>query len=82
MTDRSKKTSLPSASRANILGVLVSPINMQQALKTIDAWIANRESHYVTVTPAHAVMDAYHDPGLRRIFNSSGLTTPDGMAIV
>jgi N-acetylglucosaminyldiphosphoundecaprenol N-acetyl-beta-D-mannosaminyltransferase len=82
MTDRSKKTSLPSASRANILGVLISPINMQQALQTIDAWIANREPHYVTVTPAHAVMDAYQDPELRPIFNHSGLTTPDGMAIV
>jgi N-acetylglucosaminyldiphosphoundecaprenol N-acetyl-beta-D-mannosaminyltransferase len=66
----------------SILGVLISPINMQQALKTIDAWIAIHESHYVTVTPAHAVMDAYHDSRLRRIFNQSGMTTPDGMAIV
>jgi N-acetylglucosaminyldiphosphoundecaprenol N-acetyl-beta-D-mannosaminyltransferase len=27
-------------------------------------------------------MDAYRDPELRRIFNASGMTTPDGMAIV
>jgi N-acetylglucosaminyldiphosphoundecaprenol N-acetyl-beta-D-mannosaminyltransferase len=66
----------------SILGVMMSPINMQQALKTIGAWIAAHESHYVTVTPAHAVMDAFKDPGLRRVFNASGMTTPDGMSIV
>lgn len=68
--------------RANILGVLISPTNMRQAMGTIGSWIANRDPHYVTVTPAHAVMDAYGDPELRRIFNASGMTTPDGMAIV
>ena len=72
----------PLAPRANILGVLVSPINMRQALGTIGSWIAMREPNYVTVTPAHAVMDASRDPELRRIFNASGMTTPDGMSIV
>ena len=70
------------ASRANILGVRVSAINMPQALEAIDGWIARREAHYVCVTPAHAVMEAQHDPDFRWILNRSGLTTPDGMAIV
>lgn len=68
--------------RANILGVLISPVNMDDALCSIGTWIATRELQYITVTPAHAVMDAYRDPELRRIFNASGMTTPDGMAIV
>jgi N-acetylglucosaminyldiphosphoundecaprenol N-acetyl-beta-D-mannosaminyltransferase len=72
----------PSARRANILGVLISPIDMRQALEAIAAWIAQPSHAYVTVTPAHAVMDARRDPELRRIFNASGMTTPDGMAIV
>ncbi len=78
------RTDAPSSSapRANILGVLISPINMRRALGTIGYWIGRRDIHYVTVTPAHAVMEAYEDPGLRRIFNASGMTTPDGMAIV
>jgi N-acetylglucosaminyldiphosphoundecaprenol N-acetyl-beta-D-mannosaminyltransferase len=66
----------------NILGVLVSPIAMDDARRAIEGWVANRTMTYVTVTPAHAVMDASRDPELRRIFNASGLTTPDGMAIV
>jgi N-acetylglucosaminyldiphosphoundecaprenol N-acetyl-beta-D-mannosaminyltransferase len=67
---------------ANILGVVVSPIAMGDALRAIEGWVAARTPTYVTVTPAHAVMDAYRDPDLRRIFNAAGLTTPDGMAIV
>jgi N-acetylglucosaminyldiphosphoundecaprenol N-acetyl-beta-D-mannosaminyltransferase len=68
--------------RVSILGVRVSAVNMPVALATIRLWIVHRQPHFVTVTPAHAVMDAFNDPELRRIFNDSGLTTPDGMAIV
>lgn len=66
----------------NVLGVNISPVNLVQAVETIAGWIESRQSRYVTVTPAHAVMDAFYDPELRHIFNASGMTTPDGMAIV
>jgi N-acetylglucosaminyldiphosphoundecaprenol N-acetyl-beta-D-mannosaminyltransferase len=65
-----------------VLGVRVSAVDMACALAAIECWIRDRTPHYVTVTPAHAVMDAYRDPDLRRIFNASGMTTPDGMAMV
>lgn len=68
--------------RCNILGVGVSAINMPQALQTVADWINERSPHYICVTPAHAVMDVYRDDNLREIYNHSGLTTPDGMAIV
>jgi len=68
--------------RVNILGINVSAIDMAQAIAMVNGWIATREKSYVCVTPAHAVMDAYRDPQLRRVFNASGMTTPDGMAIV
>lgn len=68
--------------RGNILGVNVSAIDIPLALSCVDAWIQSRQPHYVCVTPAHSVMDCYDHPPLREIFNRSGLTTPDGMAIV
>ena len=68
--------------RCNILGVGVSAIDMNQALGTIAEWVTERSPHYICVTPAHAVMDVYQDDELRQIYNHSGLTTPDGMAIV
>ncbi len=65
-----------------ILGVQIDALTMEQAVRHIASWIARAEPHYVCCTPAHAIMEAWNDPSLRPIFNSSGLTTPDGMAIV
>lgn len=74
--------SYPDWPRANILGVGISAINMADALKAIESWIAGREPHYVCVTPVHGIMECQRRPELRRIFNASGLTTPDGMGVV
>jgi N-acetylglucosaminyldiphosphoundecaprenol N-acetyl-beta-D-mannosaminyltransferase len=68
--------------RVNILGTHISATNMDQARETISEWIAQRDSHYVCVTPAHVVMDSRRDPKLRSALNESGMTTPDGMGIV
>lgn len=73
---------IPQIPRANILGVQVSAINMQMALNEISRWVDRHEQHYVCVTPAHGVMECQRNPELLDIFNHSGLTTPDGMAIV
>jgi N-acetylglucosaminyldiphosphoundecaprenol N-acetyl-beta-D-mannosaminyltransferase len=68
--------------RVNILGTLISAINMPQALEIIDSWIARRERNYVCVTPAHVIMDGYWNPDVRGWINRAGLATPDGMGIV
>jgi N-acetylglucosaminyldiphosphoundecaprenol N-acetyl-beta-D-mannosaminyltransferase len=68
--------------RANILGVSISAVNIDQAVETIQGWLACGERNYICVTPAHGVMDCQRDPQLKWIFNHSGLTTPDGMSIV
>lgn len=70
------------AERVNILGVGVSAINMRDALDTLESWIEEGRQHYICVTPAHSVMDAYADPRVRRVLNQSGMTTPDGMSLV
>ncbi len=72
----------PISSRINVLGVGISAINMDLALRAIESWIDAADLNYVCVTPAHSIMDAYHDPDFRTVVNSSGLTTPDGMSIV
>jgi N-acetylglucosaminyldiphosphoundecaprenol N-acetyl-beta-D-mannosaminyltransferase len=71
-----------SHERVDIMGVRVSAINMDDALAAIGEWIENRDPHYVCVTPLHAIIDANEQPELKEIFNASGMTTPDGMAIV
>lgn len=69
-------------SRVNVLGIPVSAIDMSMALETIDGWISRREHTYVCVAAAHSLMACYRDPALRRVFNRSGMTTPDGMPLV
>lgn len=68
--------------RANILDVGVSAIDMPMALRTIEAWIARGEPHYVCVTSVHGVMESQRDEEFRRIYNGAGLVTPDGMPLV
>lgn len=68
--------------RCNILGVQVSAINMEQAISFVEYAIAKEKSEYICVTPAHSIMDCQGNEELIRIFNGSGLTTPDGMSIV
>lgn len=68
--------------RIPILGVQISAIHMQQAIDAFAEWIRTRSSHYVCVTPLHAVMECVDDPTLLPVFNQSGLTTPDGMGVV
>lgn len=68
--------------RQLILGVEISCINMEMAIAQLDNWIIERSPQYVCVTPAHSIMDCYNRPELRQVFNTSGMTTPDGMAVV
>ena len=68
--------------KVNVLGVEVSAITMALALRTIDEWIVRRTPHYVCVTGVHGIMESQNDETLRRIHNSAGLVTPDGMPLV
>jgi N-acetylglucosaminyldiphosphoundecaprenol N-acetyl-beta-D-mannosaminyltransferase len=65
-----------------ILGVRVNALNLPLTLKQIQTWIIDCEQNYVCVTPAHSIMEVHENKDLLPIFNQSGLTTPDGMAIV
>ncbi len=71
-----------ASNRENILGTHVNTLNMEMALAQLDHWVQERSCQYVCCTPAHSIMDGYNQPELRRIFNSSGMTVPDGMAVV
>jgi N-acetylglucosaminyldiphosphoundecaprenol N-acetyl-beta-D-mannosaminyltransferase len=68
--------------RVNILGVGVSAINMDDALRTIDDWIAMKERHYVCVCPVHSIMECRRSDQVRHVFNGAGMVTPDGMPVV
>lgn len=64
---------------ANVLGVKVSAINLNQAVELADQWIAAGNPGYVCVTGVHGVMEAQSDSDFRRILNQAIMNTPDGM---
>jgi N-acetylglucosaminyldiphosphoundecaprenol N-acetyl-beta-D-mannosaminyltransferase len=68
--------------RINILGVGVSALNPEMALRTIERWIQDRSPHYVCVRDVHGVVRSVQDKNLRQIHNCSGLVVPDGMPLV
>jgi len=68
--------------RVDILGVGVSPINMDDAIATIERWISEGSRNYVCITGVHGVMESRRNQRLRRIHNEAGMVTPDGVPLV
>ncbi len=68
--------------RANVLGVGVSAINMDDAIRLSDSLIRADGRGYVCVTGVHGVIEAQSDQAFRDILNRSFMTTPDGMPMV
>src|ERR1035438_8220448 len=68
--------------RTNVLGVGISPIDMEDAVRLSDSLVRTNGRGYVCVTGVHGVMEARSDQALRSILNRSFMTTPDGMPLV
>lgn len=68
--------------RADILGILVSCIKMDDAIATMERWIAERRHNYVCVRDAHGIIRSRHNERLRAVHNEAGMVTPDGVPIV
>src|SRR4051812_26193768 len=68
--------------RANVLGVKIHAIDMDQAVRALDEAAEGTDPVYVCVTGVHGIMEAQEDPEFRRIQNASFLTVPDGMPTV
>jgi N-acetylglucosaminyldiphosphoundecaprenol N-acetyl-beta-D-mannosaminyltransferase len=73
------KSTIP---RVNVLGVGVSAINLEQATAAVDGALQHRRKGYICFAGVHPVMEAQADLELKRIYNRSFLTTPDGMPMV
>ena len=66
----------------NVLGVAISPVNMETALQNIAEAMEQKGKGYVCLTGVHGVSEAQSDPEFRRILNRAFLCTPDGMPLV
>lgn len=68
--------------RVRIMGVNVSAIDMDEAVATVEGWIARKSRNYVCITGVHGVIESQSDPKLMAIHEQAGMVTPDGMPLV
>jgi N-acetylglucosaminyldiphosphoundecaprenol N-acetyl-beta-D-mannosaminyltransferase len=68
--------------RVDVLGVGISVVSMETAVREVVRWIERGERRYICVRDVHGVIESQRDPELLRIHNESGLTLPDGMPMV
>jgi N-acetylglucosaminyldiphosphoundecaprenol N-acetyl-beta-D-mannosaminyltransferase len=70
-------------SRFRVLGVGISPVQIQEVIGRMVTWIIERRRcHYIAVTGMHGVTEAQHDGDFKHILNSADLVVPDGMPLV
>lgn len=72
----------PLEQRINVLGVGISPINLDSAEAGVYAGIEDGRQGYVGVSGVHGVSEAQADQKFKRILNGAFLNTPDGMPMV
>lgn len=77
-----KLRSVAPPPRFNVLGTGVSALSLEQARDLVLAARTTRHAGYVCCATAYNTNLARTDAALRRAYNASWLTTPDGMPLV
>jgi N-acetylglucosaminyldiphosphoundecaprenol N-acetyl-beta-D-mannosaminyltransferase len=67
---------------AQVLGVDVDAIDMEDALSSVAAVLQSNRKGYVCVASVHAIMETQRSPHLAEIYIGSEMTVPDGMPLV
>lgn len=68
--------------RVDVLGIHVSVTDLDETVETLAGWIEGGERELVCVSDMNALLHARADPALTELYNTSGLTLPDGMPLV
>ena len=78
MTNQTRYT----ADLANVLGIGVHAVDMEQSVARMQLAIEEGRKGYVCLAGAHGIVEALCDPELRSIFANAYLVAPDGMPTV
>lgn len=66
----------------SLLGVNVSRVDQNLAVRQICEWVGQKHRTYVCVAPVATLVDARRDPLYAAAVNGAGMVTPDGMPVV
>ncbi len=65
-----------------MLGIHVSVTDLDDTVETFARWIDDGERQLVCVSDMNALLHARADEWLTAVYNTAGLTVPDGMPLV
>jgi N-acetylglucosaminyldiphosphoundecaprenol N-acetyl-beta-D-mannosaminyltransferase len=68
--------------RADVLGVPISVLTMEEAIAAIDDTIFTNDQKYVCTIDVHALVESRRQPDVRDIYQAAGIAAPDGMPLV
>jgi N-acetylglucosaminyldiphosphoundecaprenol N-acetyl-beta-D-mannosaminyltransferase len=71
-----------SRKKANVLGIGIDAVNMEEALNRVAIELRQRRKGYVCLAGVHGIMEAQRDPALAKIYAGAALAAPDGMPTV
>lgn len=71
----------PIPPRMMVLGVPVSIVNMDTAVKYIVSWAGKKKTRKVFLRDVHGLMKAYEDPQFKDLHSDADLVLPDGMPL-
>jgi N-acetylglucosaminyldiphosphoundecaprenol N-acetyl-beta-D-mannosaminyltransferase len=71
-----------SRKKANVLGIGIDAVNMEEALDRVAIELRQRRKGYVCLAGVHGIMEAQRDPALAKIYAGAVLAAPDGMPTV
>lgn len=67
--------------RANILGVKVDKVTMDQAVELVEIWLSEQGKHYIVTPNPEFVMAAQKDEEFKKVLNQADLAIPDGAGL-
>lgn len=70
------------ADRVEILGVPVDRVSMEDTLRRIDAFVAEKTPHLIITADAAGIAQAQSDPDLKALYRSAALVTPDSSGVL
>lgn len=67
--------------RADVLGVKVDDLNLDEALNAVHGWLSEKTKHYIVTPNPEIIMAAQKDKGYRKLLNDADLSIPDGVGL-
>jgi len=72
----------PSRDRVHILGMPVDRVDMAEAIRRIEAFIAERGPHLVLTADSSMLVAAQEDAEVAELFSEAALVTPDSAGVI